>query len=263
MKTYFILASYNIRSQLKYPLDFTIQMIIWFIYALVPFLAIALLMQQFPVVGEWDIYKVAFSYGIIGASYDFARLLGRGFDNFHAYTKSGQLDVFYIRPSSLIVQVVGNNVFLRRIAGILNYILILIFAYRNLMFDFNVGLTIISITTLFVAMFILFFSLLLLYATTCLFTIDRNGFSDVVVDRVFNLSFLPISEMPKVLLIIFVYIIPIYFIFYTPINSLFLGANNVDLILKLVRSLSIAVLFFIISTAIFKKSLSLYSSTGN
>lgn len=101
----------DIRSQLNYPVDFLIQLVIWSICSFLPFIALYALFTKFKNIGNWKIYECAMLYSVIVLSYDFARMIGRGFDDFHTLVQNGDIEIFLIRPHPLVLQVFASKFF--------------------------------------------------------------------------------------------------------------------------------------------------------
>ncbi len=259
---YFKLVKNDIKSQVSYKLDFYSQLIIWSIYTFLPFLTISLLFSRVERIGEWDIYAISIMYGIVGVAYDSARMFGRGFDSFEKFLINGDLDVFFIRPLSIRFQIYSSRFFIRRVAGILQYIFILIYGLNNFKTDsimallFTIGICIIN-------MFLVFMGLLIIYSSICFLTIKKNFFSEVVVDNVAVLGYYPIEYLNKPIKLIFMYIIPIWFSAFFPMKIALFGSENMSLVLYLVVGFVISLVFFILSNFFFGINVKKYQSVNN
>lgn len=264
-KLYLLFIKYDIKSQIRYPLDFIIQLLIWLIYAFIPLIGIYILFERFGNIGSWGMYHIGYSYGIIGFGYDLARMIGRGFDNFHKYTINGSLDALFIRPISLKLQILGNNFFLRRISGLINYTVVLAISISKLKDSFflNINMVIITTIIIIIAIFILFLSLLLIYASVCIFTIQRNIISDLLIDNVAKISYLPLDYINNVLRTFLTYIVPIGIIAYNPLKNILFGDNLMSLMFSIFLSLLTSNIFLLLGNKFFNFSLAFYKSTGS
>ncbi len=250
----------DIKSQVSYKVDFIAQIIIWSLYTLLPFFTLSLLFARVESVGEWNVYSISIVYGVVGIAYDGARMIGRGFDSFEKLLVNGELDVFFIRPLSITFQVFSSKFFLRRIAGIVQYLAILVFGLVN--FESN-DLSSIIIVGLFciINMFLVFLGLLIIYSSICFFTIKKNLFSEVVVDNVASLGYYPLEYFNKPLELIFMFIIPIFFSVYLPMKTvLFTGTGVVKYV---ALGVLLSVVFFKIAHILFSFSIKQYQSTNN
>lgn len=265
LKIYILLIKNDIKSQIRYPLDFTIQIFIWFIYSFIPMIGLYILFERFGSIGQWGMYHIGYSYGIINFGYDLARMLGRGFDNFHKYTVDGSLDTLLIRPISLKLQIMGNDFFLRRVSGLINYTLIVIISILKLRssIDFSLQVIILITILLIISVSIFFIGLLIVYASSCIFTVHRNIISDLLVDNLVKISYFPLNYINKVLRFLLFYVIPIGIIAYYPIKTILFGNSYIELVLSIFLSLSISNICLFLTSKIFDFSLGSYKSTGS
>lgn len=119
-------------SQLKYPLDFFVQLLIWIIYTFIPIIGTYFMLDYFGEVGNFRKEHIFFLMGIVGISYDISRMIGRGFDNFHNFILQGDLDILLVRSVNLKLQIMESSIFLRRLSGIVNYIIIIVISLNSL-----------------------------------------------------------------------------------------------------------------------------------
>lgn len=254
------LVGNDIKSQMSYRWDFVAQMIIWGIYTFLPFLALSILFMGVDTIGEWDIYSIAVVYGIVGVGYDCARMFGRGFDSFEKFLSHGELDIFFIRPLSIAFQVYSSRFFVRRIAGIIQYIVVMVYGLCNLKVS-NIGSVIFVSVGCTVNIFFLFLGLLILYSSICFITIKKNLFSEIVVDNVASIGYYPVEYLNKPIQLIFMYIIPIAICVYLPMKNV-LFVHNTEY-LQLVAGFVVSVVFFLVCNVVFNKSIRNYRSVNS
>ena len=217
----------DIRSQLNYPVDFLIQLVIWSICSFLPFIALYALFTKFKNIGNWKIYECAMLYSVIVLSYDFARMIGRGFDDFHTLVQNGDIEIFLIRPHPIILQVFTSKFFLRRLAGIIHGISVLIFVcvhLKKILFSFTgvsaLLFTIINTTLIFLSLFIL-------YAGFCFFTIKKNLFSDLFIESIAEVSRVPMEYL-NIIIRLFTVCVPLFYTAYIPLKEiLFFDSKNI------------------------------------
>lgn len=212
----------DILSQISYKRDFVLQLIVWSIYTCLPFLSIVLLIENFGDIHGYTTYHIAIFYGVVTISYDFARMVARGFDNFSALLISGDLDIFFIRPQPILIQVFGSSVFLRRLSGILQGLVILIGGLIPYGVDVCLWIAVLLIMS---ATIVLYIALLIIYSAICFYTIKDNLFSELVIDTSVSLSYYPMEAFKKPLRSIFTYIIPVACCIYYPLQQMLLNAH--------------------------------------
>ncbi len=250
----------DIKSQVSYKGDFVVQMFIWTLYTFLPFLTLSFLFSRVNSIGEWDVYSIAIVYGVVGIAYDGARMLGRGFDSFEKLLANGDLDIFFIRPLSITFQIYSSKFFVRRIAGIIQYITVLIYGLINFDSSNLVSIFVVAVFCI-INMFLMFLGLLIFYSSICFFTIKKNFFSEVVVDSVATLGYYPIEYMNKPLELIFMYIIPIFFSVYLPMKNVLFGEGTE--LKYLVIGFIVSFIFLKLATTVFNLNTKQYQSTNN
>jgi ABC-2 type transport system permease protein len=263
---YKIYVKNDIKSQITYSLDFWIQMIVWFVYTMIPFMGLKIIFSKFENVGIWNVYSVGILYSIVGLAYDTSRMIGRAFDDFHKLLITGDLDVFYIRPYSIIVQLFGSKFFIRRIAGLIQYFIVLIYSLINMK-----DIIFISLKNLFLVLIVsyfstllIFISLLLIYSSICFITIQRNLFSDIVIDSTAEIGYYPLDYSFGFIKFIFFTIIPIGLTTYLPIKYIILAENfNGYKYIYLFISAIVGLVMLLVSKFIFTFSLRFYNSVNN
>lgn len=261
---YKTLIKNDIKSQISYPLDFMLQIFVWIFFTATPFLGISLLFQKFTFMGQWTLWHIGMMYSIVGLSYDISRMFGRSLDSFHHYVKSGELDSLLLRPIPIAIQLLCEQLFLRRIAGIFQYLIVYTISLYHLSVSFNpIALITTSLCSI-ISCTLIFFALLFLYSVTCFFTIEKNSVSDYLIDGTSRVVFYPFHLMNTFMKISFFICIPFYLTLYKPFYSLFFNKNITLLTIfgNNLFSLMAGSIFFIISLFIFNKSLSLYQSSN-
>lgn len=260
---YLLYIKNDIKSQLAYKLDFWTQQIIWLFYTFLPFIGIIILFQRFQLVDSWSVYHIGVLYGIVGLAYDFSRMIGRAFDDFHNLLLSGELDILLLRPHSLVLQLFGYKFFLRRIAGIAQYILVLVISIITIKPLF-ITLFLLFVLASFVGTLFLFLGLLLIYASTCFLTIRKNVFSDVFIDSTAKVGFYPTEYLTTIMKVLFFYFIPIGLTAFIPMKHiLFLSKDSEPCYFLLLLPIFIGVLFFYAAKKIFSSQLGSYSSVNS
>ena len=258
IRTYLFFAKLDVQSQLKYPLDFFVQQLIWLVYTIIPYLGLRILFENISTLGEWTVYHVGILYGVIGLAYDLSRMLGRSLDDFHKLILRGELDLFLLRPVSLPLQLFGSNVFLRRLAGIVQYLAVLLYSIHKGMAPSAALFAGILISTL--GTFLVFLGLLFCNATLCLFTVRKSLFSELVVDTTATLGYYPLKFIQKAVRALFFTVIPVGVTAYLPISRLLFSRHALATAASLFGSVAGGALFFLLTLKLFTYSLRYYKS---
>ena len=163
--------SVSIRSQMQYKASFTMQLGGRLIVTAGEFLAILVLFGRFGNIVGWNVYQVAFIYGIVNISFALADAVTTGFDLFGTMVKSGDFDRILVRPRSTALQLAGQELTLRRISRLTPGLVALTWAAWHLDLDWSTA------NTLLLAMSIaggasLFAGLIVLQATLAFWTTE-------------------------------------------------------------------------------------------
>jgi ABC-2 type transport system permease protein len=77
------------------------------------------LFDRFGGIRDWSLPEVALFYGLISVTFAMADALGRGFDQFALMVRSGDFDRLLVRPRSTVVQLMGQELTIRRVGRLL------------------------------------------------------------------------------------------------------------------------------------------------
>ncbi len=122
----------SVRAQMQYKASFLMQLGGRLIITAGEFMAILVLFDRFGSLIGWNVYQVAFIYGIVNISFAFADALTTGFDLFGQMVKSGDFDRLLTRPRSTALQLAGQELTLRRISRLTPGLVALAWAATNL-----------------------------------------------------------------------------------------------------------------------------------
>ena len=106
----------SIRAQMQYKGSFLMQLGGRLINTTGEFMAILVLFDRFESLVGWNVYQVAFIYGIVNISFAVADALTTGFHLFGDMVKSGDFDRILTRPRSAALQLAGQELTLRHIS---------------------------------------------------------------------------------------------------------------------------------------------------
>jgi ABC-2 type transport system permease protein len=104
----------SLRGQLQYRASFVMQTFGQLLITGFEFLGIAALFARFGALGGFSLPEVAFFYGLCDVSFALADAMGRGFESVGTLLKSGDFDRLLLRPRSTVLQVLGQELTLKR-----------------------------------------------------------------------------------------------------------------------------------------------------
>lgn len=161
----------SIRAQMQYKASFLMQLGGRLIITTGEFMAILVLFGRFNSLIGWNVYQVAFIYGIVNISFAVADALTTGFDMFGTMVKSGDFDRILTRPRSTALQLAGQELTLRRISRLTPGVAALIWASFHLDLHWTVANTVLLIASV-AGGASLFAGLIVLQATLAFWTTE-------------------------------------------------------------------------------------------
>jgi ABC-2 type transport system permease protein len=162
----------SIRGQLVYRASFVMQAIGALLVTGIEFLSIWALFHRFGSLAGWTLAEVAFLYGIADVTFAIADGVGYGFDAVAALARSGDLDRLLLRPRSPVLQLLGQELTLRRVGRLSQGLVVLVWASGAA--DIAWSLPRLALLLFAIAGGVcLYLGLLLLQAATALWTLER------------------------------------------------------------------------------------------
>lgn len=258
IKLYFKYIAINIKSELEYKatLIFNIlnQIVLFFTY----YFVVIALFDRFKVLNQYTVYEILFVFSICQLGFSINEVFSRGIDHFSKLIIKGDLDRLLIRPRPLLLQALGSEIEITKIAKVIQALICLIIALIHLKIHYNL-FKILGILFMIIGAVVLFLSILILGASFCFVTIQGLEVVNVFTYGGRDMAQYPIDIYNKTFKVIFTYIIPFGLINYYPFLYIVEKSNTTSYIfLPLSTLLHLAFAIFI-----FNKSVNKYTSTGS
>lgn len=132
MKLYGHYISLSFRGQMQYRASFVMLSLGHFLATGIEFVAIASLFDRFKHIVGWELPEIALLYVIVNTAFSFADAMSRGFDVFGGMVKSGSFDRLLLRPRSTALQLMGQELTLRRVGRLAQGLMVFIWANQHL-----------------------------------------------------------------------------------------------------------------------------------
>lgn len=258
MKIYFKTILMNIKSQLEYRKAFIISTIGSFLVTFFLIIAVYFLFLNFNQIGDWDFYQVAFLFGLSYFNFSVAEMFLRGLDHFDDTIRKGDFDRLLVRPQNLLIQATSMEFDLSKIGRMFQSALVIIIALLRIHIEWTVYKVLVFIL-MNIGCFMIFFSVFVLKATFCFWTINGLEFMNILSEGGKKVAQYPINIYEKWFRRIFTYIVPFGLVNYFPVMFLFGKSDNWY---YGITPLGTA-LFFLISINIWKIGVKHYESTGS
>ncbi len=154
-----VLAS-RMRAQRSYRANFTIDLVSSLLVGVVELAEVGVLFLNVDRLGGLDFGQVLVVFGLADLAFSLADLAFGHCDNLPTYLRAGTLDVFYLRPQPLLLQLITSDISLRRLARALVGLAALVAGLVAVDLDWSVSavallvLALVSGTATFAAMFV-------------------------------------------------------------------------------------------------------------
>ena len=110
-----VLAS-RIRSQRSYRANFTVDLVSSLLFDIVELADVGVLFLNVDRLGGLELTQILIVFGLADLAFSVADLAFGHCDNLPTYLRAGTLDVFYLRPQPLLLQLITSDISLRRLA---------------------------------------------------------------------------------------------------------------------------------------------------
>jgi ABC-2 type transport system permease protein len=148
LRLYGRLAGVSVRSQLQYRASVVMQSIGAFLLSIIDFVGVWALFDRFGQLRGWRLPEIALFYGIVNVAWALTDAVGRGFDAFGSMVKDGGFDRVLLRPRSAALQLLGQELTVRRLGRLLQGALVLGYAVAALEVPWSAARILLLITAI-------------------------------------------------------------------------------------------------------------------
>ena len=205
----------SVRSQLQYRASFVMSAAGSFVITASEFVAVWALFDRFGNLRGWTLPEVSLFYGMISITWALCDAIGRGFDQFAAMVKDGGFDRLLVRPRSTALQLLGQELTLRRSGRLLQGLVVLGYAATAGAIDWSparAALLVVAIACGVCA----FLGVVVLQATSAFWTVDSMEVWSAFTYGGVTLSQYPITIYRSWFRVVFAYAIPLACVNYFP-----------------------------------------------
>jgi ABC-2 type transport system permease protein len=265
MRTYFVLLSAVIRSQLQYRTSFVLETLGTALFSGLEFAAFLLAFTSFGSIGGWSLWQVAFLWGLSESAFAVMDLVFSGYDpgHFSDSIKLGTFDQFLLRPVNLVVQVFSSSFALRRLGRLAQGLLIfgLAVSHVGIVWSWD---KLVYLPLVFVGAVAFYGALFTIGATLCFWTTESIEIINVFTYGGTTMVSYPMHIYQDFMRRIFTFIVPTALIIYYP-ALFFFDIPDPTGLPKLAQYLSplVGVGALVLAQAAWHAGLRRYQSTGS
>lgn len=208
-------AAASVRSQLQYRANIVMQSVGIFVVTLVEVAGVWALFARFDQLRGWQFPEVALFYGIVSIAWAICDAIGHGFDTFGTLVKAGDFDRLLLRPRGAVLQLLGQELTLRRVGRLAQGVVVLGYAFVSLDLDWTLPRALLLVAAIASAVCV-FLGLLILQATTAFWTTESLEVWNAFTFGGVAMSQYPLSIYRWWLRGVFLYVIPLGCASYLP-----------------------------------------------
>jgi viologen exporter family transport system permease protein len=209
------LVSAGIRSQLQYRTSFALDFLGAFLIAFLDFLAVLVIFHNTPRLGAWSVHEVAFLYALSSIAFAFTDLALGHLDLFPQLIRDGNFDILLVRPRGTLLQVIAQDIQLRRLGKAAQGALVLVYALSSLHLDWTPARAAMLAAAL-VSGVVIFASIWILFACIAFWTVDGGEFTNAFTYGGNYLAQYPIDIYGTWVRRFLAYLVPVGFVCYFP-----------------------------------------------
>jgi ABC-2 type transport system permease protein len=168
---YFRYVGISMRAQLQYRAMLLMQTIGHLLITVIEFLGLWALFHRFGALQGWSLGEVAFFYGLADVTFSLADAFTRGFDDVGPMVRRGEFDRVLLRPRSTVLQLLGQDLGLKRAGRLVQGILVMLWAAQQAGVGFTPSTTLLLLWAI-AGGIALFFGIIVLQATSTFWTTD-------------------------------------------------------------------------------------------
>ena len=207
----------SIQAQMQYKVSFFLSMIGQFLITGIEIAGVWALFTRFGNLPNWTLPEVCLFYGTINIAFAIAEGASTGFDRFSAeYIKTGNFDRVLTRPRSIVLQLLGHELGLRRLGRLLQGLLVLIWALSVLDVDFGL-LKALYLLLVLAGGVCLFMGLFVFQATLSFWSVESLELMNTMTYGGVQSSQYPISIYEDWFRKFFTFVVPVACVGYYPI----------------------------------------------
>lgn len=266
MNDFFLYLRYitiSLKSQMQYKVSFWLQLIGQFLVTVIEFFAIWALFTRFNNIGSWTLSEVALFYGMVNISFACADALGKGFESFTIIIRNGDFDRLLLRPRTTVIQLLGQELALKRIGRFFQGIVVLGWSISSLHIAFtfqNLWL----LGTSFISGVALFVGIVIIQATLTFWTIESLEIMNILTYGGVETAQYPLSIYSKWFQRFFTFFIPLGCVSYFPLLAVLEKKDSFLVPLWFCYTSPIAgILFLMLALKLWKLGERYYCSTGS
>jgi ABC-2 type transport system permease protein len=213
---YWMLIMMWIRSSLAYPASFAVMLVSGALITVIDFVAVVLMFSHIKSFGGFVLGEMAVLYGTASMTLGFADLITGSIERIGQRIRTGELDVWLIRPVPALLQAAADNFALRRIGRPLQAGFVLVLGLRTLDLDWTVAKGIVLVLSV-VTGSVIFGAIFVLGAAFQFVSIDAAEVTNSFTYGGQQLTQYPLPVFGREIVRAVTFVVPLAFVNYYPV----------------------------------------------
>jgi ABC-2 type transport system permease protein len=213
---YWMLITMWIRSSLAYPASFAVMLASGALITVIDFVAVVLMFSHIKSFGGFVLGEMAVLYGTASMTLGFADLITGSIERIGQRIRTGELDVWLIRPVPALLQAAADNFALRRIGRPLQAGFVLVLGLRTLDLDWTVAKGIVLVLSV-VTGSVIFGAIFVLGAAFQFVSIDAAEVTNSFTYGGQQLTQYPLPVFGREIVRAVTFVVPLAFVNYYPV----------------------------------------------
>jgi ABC-2 type transport system permease protein len=209
------LVGAQIRAQLQYRLSFALDAFATFWIAFIDFLVLLVIFRNVPRLNSWDVHEVAFLYALSSITFAVTDMAIGQLDQLPQKIRDGNFDILLIRPRGTLFQVIASDFAIRRLARVLQGVIVLVYALSALSIHWSVPRALVLLASLPSAV-VIFASIWVTGSCIAFWTTDGGEFPNAFTYGGTAMAQYPFDIYSSWLRRLLGFVIPLAFVCYFP-----------------------------------------------
>lgn len=254
----------SLKSQMQYRTSFLLSFVGQLGVTVIEIVAIWALFDRFGELDNWNLAEVCLLYGLVNSAFAISSALLSGFDSFGPlFVKTGNFDRLLLRPRSVVLQLMGHELALRRLGRLVQGLLVFLWAAVQLEIVWDIQNVLLLMFTLFGGI-ALFAGLLVVQATMSFWTVESLEVMNTLTYGGVQTVQYPLDIYSEWFRKFFTFIVPLACISYFPVLAILdktdpLGSHFAFQVL----SPALGFVFLMVTFCFFSFGTKKYTSTGS
>ncbi len=257
------LIKMSIQTNLEYPMEFFGWLFANPIQFLLGIATVKFVITQFGMLGGWAFGEIAFLYGLAILSYGLSAVLFVQTWFMGSFILDGEFDIFMLRPMNVLYQFFFCIFNIYGFSDLLPGIVIFIYGCVQVHFNWSF-INIMMLVSVVTGATLIRGALYLVTGSVAFWTKNRNSYTMLNLTIFDQTTKYPLSIYPRVVQIIFTFVLPLGFISFYPAKD-FLNKNSGVLFSGNMAwfTLLVGIFLFWLATRLFRRGLTKYESAGS